>query len=70
MQTYRPIALAQGNEKARSEWIINPILTAVRRLSTVSLTVFLGREFAVDPAQDLVSYVDFLIARLSLSSHQ
>ena len=63
LQENLPIALAQGNEKARSEWIINPVLTAVRRLSPVNLTVFSGREFTVDPAQDLVGYVDFLIAR-------
>ncbi len=27
-----PLVLARGSEKARSEWIINPVLTAVRRL--------------------------------------
>ncbi|MGF1514998.1 MAG: hypothetical protein ACFB5Z_15060 [Elainellaceae cyanobacterium] len=58
-----PLALAQGNEKARSEWIINPILTAVRRISRASVSVFSGREFNIDPARDLVGYVDFLIAR-------
>jgi hypothetical protein len=58
-----PLALAQGNEKARSEWIINPILTAVRRLSDSKVSVFSGKEFNVDPDQDLVGYVDFLIAR-------
>ena len=58
-----PLALAQGNEKARSEWIINPILTAVRRLSGSQISVFSGREFNVDPARDLTGYVDFLIAR-------
>ncbi len=26
-----PLVLARGSEKARSEWIINPVLTAVRR---------------------------------------
>ena len=58
-----PLALAQGNEKARSEWIINPVLTAVRRLSGSQVSVFSGREFNVDPARDLTGYVDFLIAR-------
>jgi hypothetical protein len=27
-----PLVLAHGSEKARSEWIISPVLTAVRRL--------------------------------------
>ncbi|MBT9310589.1 hypothetical protein [Leptothoe kymatousa] len=58
-----PLALAQGNEKARSEWIINPILTAVRRLANAKVSVFSGKEFNVDPSQELVGYVDFLIAR-------
>ncbi|NET49663.1 MAG: hypothetical protein F6K09_13265 [Merismopedia sp. SIO2A8] len=58
-----PLALAQGNEKARSEWIINPILTAVRRLSNAQVSIFSGREFNIDPEQELVGYVDFLIAR-------
>ena len=58
-----PLALAQGNEKARSEWIINPILTAVRRLSGSKVSVFSGKEFNVAPEQDLVGYIDFLIAR-------
>ncbi|MBE9070931.1 hypothetical protein IQ260_30295 [Leptolyngbya cf. ectocarpi LEGE 11479] len=58
-----PLALAQGNEKARSEWIINPILTAVRRLANTKVSVFSGKEFNVDPSQELVGYVDFLIAR-------
>ncbi len=58
-----PLALAQGNEKARSEWIINPILTAVRRLANTKVSVFSGKEFNVDSERDLVGYVDFLIAR-------
>ncbi|MDB9517495.1 hypothetical protein PN466_11100 [Roseofilum reptotaenium CS-1145] len=58
-----PLALAQGNEKARSEWIINPILTAVRRLSSHEISVFSGREFNIDETRQLVGYVDFLIAR-------
>ena len=58
-----PLALAQGNEKARSEWIINPILTGVRRLANSQVSVFSGREFNVDPARDLTGSVDFLIAR-------
>lgn len=58
-----PLALAQGNEKARSEWIINPVLTAVRRLLKQQIGVFSGKEFNIDPSQGLNGYVDFLITR-------
>lgn len=58
-----PLALSQGSEKARSEWIISPVLTAVRRLTASQVSVFSGREFNIDPSRDLNGYVDFLIAR-------
>ncbi|MEM9220507.1 MAG: hypothetical protein AAGD25_40075 [Cyanobacteria bacterium P01_F01_bin.150] len=58
-----PLALAQGNEKARSEWIINPVLTSIRRLADAQISVFSGREFNIDPQRELVGYVDFLMAR-------
>jgi hypothetical protein len=57
-----PLALAQGNEKARSEWIINPVLTAVRRLMNQKVAVFSGKEFNVDPAKGLNGYVDFMLS--------
>lgn len=37
-----PLALSQGSEKARSEWIISPVLTAVRRLADSQVSVFSG----------------------------
>lgn len=58
-----PLALAQGNEKARSEWIIVPVLTAVRRLLKAEVSVFSGKEFNIDPSRELNGYVDYLIAR-------
>jgi hypothetical protein len=57
------LALAQGNEKARSEWIINPVLTAVRRLLKQQISVFSGKEFNIEPSQGLNGYVAFLITR-------
>ncbi|MEO1390558.1 MAG: hypothetical protein AAFV85_24775 [Cyanobacteria bacterium J06634_6] len=60
-----PLALSQGSEKARSEWLISPVLTAVRRLTASQVSVFSGREFNIDPSRDLNGYVDFLIARSS-----
>jgi hypothetical protein len=58
-----PLVLARGSEKARSEWIINPVLTAVRRLLNRSVSLFSGEDFTVDPALGLNGICDFLISR-------
>jgi hypothetical protein len=62
LQETLPLALAQGNEKARSEWIISPILTAVRRLMNQQIALFSGKEFNVDPTRGLNGYVDFMLS--------
>lgn len=58
-----PLVLARGSEKARSEWIINPVLTAVRRLLNRSISLFSGEDFTVDPAAGLNGICDFLISQ-------
>ncbi|MEB3338056.1 MAG: hypothetical protein VKJ46_11370 [Leptolyngbyaceae bacterium] len=58
-----PLVLARGSEKARSEWIINPVLTAVRRLLNRQVSLFSGEDFTVDPALGLNGVCDFLISR-------
>ena len=58
-----PWALTTGNEKARSEGIINPILLDVRDLLDQSISVFSGEQFNVDPAAGLTGYCDFLLSR-------
>lgn len=58
-----PLVLARGSEKARSEWIINPVLTAVRRLLKRQVSLFSGEDFTVDPALGLNGICDFLISR-------
>lgn len=58
-----PLVLARGSEKARSEWIINPVLTAVRRLLDRKVSLFSGEDFTVDPALGLNGVCDFLISR-------
>lgn len=58
-----PLALSQGSEKARSEWLTSPALKAIRRLTTSQVSVFSGREFNIDPSRDLNGYVDFLITK-------
>jgi hypothetical protein len=58
-----PLVLARGSEKARSEWIINPVLTAVRRHLKRQVSLFSGDEFTVDSALGLNGICDFLISR-------
>jgi hypothetical protein len=58
-----PWAVATGNEKARSEAIIAPILLEVREILNQKVSVFSGEEFNVDSAAGLNGYCDFLISR-------
>jgi hypothetical protein len=59
------VLLAQGidSEKARSEFIIAPILLEFRRLRGKRNAIFSGVEFNVDTAKGLNGYCDFLITR-------
>jgi len=59
------VPLAQGinSEKAKSEFIIAPILLEFRRLRDRQIAVFSGVEFNVDAEAGLNGYCDFLITR-------
>ena len=54
--------LALISEKARSEFIVVPILVASRDLSPIPLAIFSGQRFDVDPARGLVGECDFILA--------
>jgi hypothetical protein len=58
-----PWATATGNEKARSEGIINPILLEVRNIFENKISVFSGEKFDVDASVGLNGYCDFLISQ-------
>jgi hypothetical protein len=58
-----PWATATGNEKARSEGIINPILLEVREILHRQISVFSGEKFDVDASVGLNGYCDFLLSR-------
>jgi hypothetical protein len=58
-----PWAIAVGNEKARSEAIINPVLLEVRTLLDGRISVFSGEDFTVAPALGLNGVCDFLISQ-------
>ena len=57
------MALPSGTEKARSEFIIAPILAELRRLADKRISIFSGTEFNVDAAHGLNGRCDFLISR-------
>lgn len=58
-----PFALAQGSEKARSEFIIAPVLFELKRQSGGRFSIFSGMDFTVAPEQGLNGICDFVISR-------
>ena len=56
-------ALDQGTEKARSEFIIAPILVELRQQAEEKISIFSGVEFDVDALRGLTGRCDFLISR-------
>lgn len=67
LEEYLPLATAINTEKARSEFIIAPILAEVRRQTNYQISLFSGTEFNVDIDKGLSGYCDYLI---SCSSEQ
>jgi hypothetical protein len=62
------LALAVNTEKARSEFIIAPVLSELRRLLGGRFGLFSGVEFNVDAARGLNGYCDFILTRSPLQS--
>ena len=58
-----PLALAVATEKARSEFIIAPVLLEVRRRRAGVVSLFSGTEFTVDASKGLVGFCDWLLGR-------
>ncbi|MFO1433500.1 MAG: hypothetical protein U1F76_25955 [Candidatus Competibacteraceae bacterium] len=58
----RSMQLALISEKARSEFIVAPILLACRELSGNALTILSGQRLDVDPVRKLQGECDFILA--------
>ncbi len=56
-------AVLQGSEKARSEFIIAPVLAELREIADGKISLFSGIRFDVDKSQKLEGECDFLISR-------
>jgi hypothetical protein len=63
LDEFAPVALGLNSEKARSEFIIAPILAEARRRLGSSVNVLPGVTFEVDRDQGLAGFCDFLIVR-------
>jgi len=62
LEEYIPLATAISTEKARSEFLIAPILTEVRRQLNYQISLFSGTDFNVDIEKGLSGYCDFLVS--------
>jgi len=62
LEEYLPLATAINTEKARSELLIAPIMTEVRRQAKHQVSLFSGTDFNVDQSKGLVGSCDFIIS--------
>lgn len=59
----RTMQLSLVSEKARSEFLVAPILLAARELTGNAVAIYSGQRLDVDPARGLQGECDFLLAR-------
>lgn len=57
------LALANSTEKAKSEFIIAPVLLELRRIAGGKVALFSGVEWDVDAEQGLNGYCDFILTK-------
>jgi hypothetical protein len=57
------LALANSTEKAKSEFIVAPVLLELRRLAGGKIALFSGVEWEVDPSRGLAGYCDFILTK-------
>jgi hypothetical protein len=58
-----PLAISVSTEKARSEWIIAPILVEVQQQANAPLSLFSGTDFTVETSEGLSGFCDFILTR-------
>ncbi|NEO35023.1 MAG: hypothetical protein F6J90_01360 [Moorea sp. SIOASIH] len=60
LKRFVPLATAINTEKARSEYLIAPILSEITVINP-RISLFSGKNFNVDPAQGLTGFFDFIL---------
>lgn len=63
LETMAPLGLATATEKARSEFIIAPVLVELWLLNDRGIGVLSGVDFTIDEAQGLSGVCDYIITR-------
>jgi hypothetical protein len=63
LKEYLPLATAINTEKARSELLIAPVLTEIRRQLKNQMSFFSGTEFNVDCDRGLQGFCDYILSR-------
>ena len=63
LDDYVPLATSIHTEKARSEFIVAPILAEVRKRKNYQVSLFSGIAFDVDKEKGLSGFCDFLLSR-------
>ncbi|MEM9212987.1 MAG: hypothetical protein AAGD25_01290 [Cyanobacteria bacterium P01_F01_bin.150] len=62
MDDYLPLATAIATEKARSEFLIAPILADIRRQLDHQVSLFSGSDFSVAPEDGLQGFCDYILS--------
>ncbi len=62
-QQWLPLAQRAKSEKAKSELLVSPILTEVKRLAEDKVQLFSGEEFNVNREIGLNGFCDFLLSK-------
>ena len=65
LRQYAPLATAINTEKARSEFLIAPVLAEVRSQLEGKVALFSGVDFTVDASAGLTGFCDFLFSASS-----
>ncbi|MBD2491943.1 hypothetical protein [Aulosira sp. FACHB-615] len=63
LEKHLPLALAVNTEKARSEWLISPVLLEIKDTLSNEISLFSGTDFTVDSSVGLNGVCDFLISK-------
>jgi hypothetical protein len=68
LEQFVPLGTSIGTEKARSEFIIAPILAEVRKIANNKISLFSGNKFEVDKSRGLNGYCDFMFSASTTQS--